>query len=93
MTGVVDTGFGGGSVFEFRWSPPNYDALGHLFEPLRYGRVDIDLGDGRSLEEGVIVSASLVVGAVDESTYDLRIATSADLSGVDMNGVAIRVLA
>lgn len=101
---IADTGLGGGSLFEFDWTPPAYDELGLMFAPMRYGRVEIDLGNGQPLADGVIVKIGELHGIIGEnddgtpelsdkvSAYRLQIATRANLTDVDMSVISIRVL-
>lgn len=87
---IVDTGAGGGSLFSFLYRPP--DELSARFKPLRYSRCQIDLGE--QIVDGVITQVEDFTESDQGSgtCWSLLIATDADMSNVDQNNIAVRLL-
>jgi hypothetical protein len=90
--GVIDTGAGGASLFGFTYVPQ--DELGAKKPPLRYGRCEFTAAGLDAIADGTITR-------VEELPYDLApggvawkltIATETDLSRVDANTIAVRLL-
>jgi hypothetical protein len=96
--GIVDTGLGGGTMFEFAWESD--DPLSKHIAPLKYSRVDIDFG-GDALAQGVIMGVEQAVHQETQEEVDgtwiLKIAVGGKYSmavaaAVAGGNVAIRVL-
>lgn len=87
---IVDTGLGGGSLFSFLYKPP--DELSARFMPRRYSRCEILLKTG--IVDGVITKVDEFTGSDQDDgvIWSLLISTDTDMSKVDQNEIAVRLL-